>query len=134
MSKFKIWLLVIMIYLAMFGTPIATGYILFEDQIATETGYGFISVITASVFIVALSKILHGVRKQKAGNTKAIFKVATAITTLYIIYEFVGYINGNFADLRWVILWTILGRIGAFLFELWAVSIDKVYLEEIGVV
>lgn len=134
MVKFKIWLMVVAIYLAMFGTPIAAGYILFAEQIEAKTGGGFFYIIGSVTFVLLLRKILAAIKKQKAGITKAMFKFAVSFVTLYILYEFVGYINGNFSDLRWVLLWTLGGRIVALAFELWAVKIDKVFLEEIGVV
>ena len=93
-----------------------------------------IAIVFFITFIVFLTKIFNAIKKQKAGYTKAIFKLVVSMITLYVIYTITTYIQINFEQLGILILWTIFGRLLGFAFELIAVKIDKVYLEEIGVV
>lgn len=134
MKKLKIWGLTLLIYLSTFGVPIIAGYLTFAEKIEETTGGGFFYFVFFITFIVFLTKIFNAIKKQKAGYTKAIFKLLVSMITLYVVYEITTYIQINFQELGALILWTIFGRLLGFMFELIAIRIDKVYLEEIGVV
>lgn len=134
MKKIYIWLLAVAIYLAVFGVPIVTGYIMFAEQIGAKTGGAFFYFVSLIAFLFMLKKINAAIKRQKAGVTKAIFKLTVSLTTLYLSYMIVKYIGLNFDDLANLILITIGGRLLGFFLELLAVRIDKTYLEEIGVV
>lgn len=133
-KKLGIWLLAMLIYLSTFGVPIIAGYITFAEVIEERTGGGFFYFVFFITFIIFLKKIFNAIKKQKAGYTKAIFKLLISMITLYLVYKITTYIQINFEELATLILWSIGGRLLGFVFELIAVRTDKIYLEEIGVV
>lgn len=134
MKKLGMWSLVVFIYLSTFGVPILVGYLTFAEEIEARTGGGFFYFVFFLTFIVFLKKIFNAIKKQKAGYTKAIFKLLISMITLYLVYKVTTYIQINFEELATLILWTIGGRLLGFGFELIAIRTDKLYLEEIGVV
>lgn len=134
MNKVYVWLLAIMMYLAMFGTPLVAGYYLFAEQIDATTGGMFFYFVGFAVFIFFIRKLLVSIRKQKAGYIKAIFKFMLSFATFYVAYSFVSYIEANFGDLAIVLLAATGGRILAFVFEILAIKIDREYVNEIGVI
>lgn len=134
MKKLRVWFLVVLIYLATFGTPLTVGYLTFAEQIEAKTGGAFFYFVFFVVFVVFLKKILNAIKKQKASYTKAIFKLLISLVVLYLTYKVTSYVQLNFQELAQLLLWTIGGRLIGFLLELLAVKTDKVYLEEIGVV
>lgn len=133
-DKAKIWSLILLAYLATFGTPITFGYIFFAEQIEAKTGGGLFYIVATTVGSFLVIKILLAIRKWKASITKAIIKAAITLFILYIVYQVIGYITFNFEDLATLVLYTIIGRTVAVVAEITAIRINKEYVEEIGVI
>lgn len=133
-KKLSVWLLAIANYLAVFGIPIVASYLMFAEQIEAKIGGGFLYLSLLVIFVTFIKKITNAIKKQKAGYTKAIFKLLVSFVTLYVVYQLTLYIELNFEQLSNLILISIAARLLGFFIELWAVKIDKVFLEEIGVV
>lgn len=134
MKQLKVWLLAIGIYLLTFGVPITVGYLLFAKEINTESGGAFFYFVSTVIFAAFYVKIRSSIKKQKAGVPKAVIKLLVSSLVLYILYEMVGYVSINFSDLSTLLLYTIGGRVLAFVLEVIAVKVDKDYVEEIGVI
>lgn len=133
-DKAKIWSLILLAYLATFGTPIAFGYYFFAEQIEAKTGGGLFYIVATTVGSFLVIKMLLAIRKWKASTTKAIIKAAITLFILYVVYQVIGYITFNFEDLATLVLYTIIGRTVAVVAEITAIRIDKEYVEEIGVI
>jgi predicted Na+-dependent transporter len=134
MKKLFIWLLAIGNYLAIFGVPIVVSYLLFAEQIEAKIGGAFWYFVLLVLFVLFVKKINAAIKKQKAGYTKAIFKLLVSLITLYVVYQATLYIEVNFDKLAELIIYAIAGRMLGFALELWAVKIDKVFVESIGVI
>jgi|LGOV01.1.fsa_nt_gb hypothetical protein len=133
-DKAKIWSLIVLSYIATFGTPITFGYIFFAEQIEAKTGGGLFYIVSTIVGTFLVIKMLLAIRKWKASIAKAIIKATITLGLLYIVYEVIGYVTFNFEDLATLVLYTIIGRTVAVVLEILAIRIDKVYVEEIGVI
>lgn len=133
MQKLKVWILVILNWLVVFGTPLITGYLfLLAEKPTVMTG--FLYAVVAVVGIVFTKKISTAIKKMEASFTKAIFKLVLALGILYIVWVFVSYIGVNFNEVAKVILFSIAGRIAGFILEMIAIKIDETYVEKIGVI
>jgi|SRR5690554_4376640 len=133
MKKFKIWLLVILNFIVMFGTPIIAGYFIFANDISSHKGGAFFYFVILVTVVVFTKRISTAIKKMKASGTKAIFKLFMTLMVLYALYLLVTYIGFNFSELSKLILITIAGRIVSFILELLILKIDSEYVEEIGV-
>jgi len=133
MQKLKVWILVVLNWLVVFGTPIITGYLfLLAEKPTVMTGFFYLIVVV--VGIVFTKKISTSIKKMEASFTKAIFKLVLALGILYIVWIFVSYIGVNFNEVAKIILFTIIGRLVGFIFEMIAIKIDAEYVEKIGVI
>lgn len=133
MKKFKIWLLIILNFIVMFGTPIIAGYFIFANDISSHKGGAFFYFVILVTVVVFTKRISTAIKKMKASGTKAIFKLFMTLIVLYALYLLVTYIGFNFAELSKLILITMAGRIVSFVLELLILKIDREYVEEIGV-
>jgi hypothetical protein len=133
MQKFKIWLLVFLNWLFVFGTPIASGYVLLLAEEPTFVT-GFLYIVLAIVASIFAKKISNAIKNMKASYTKSIFKLALSSILLYVVWVFVSYVGVNFNEIAKLLLLTIAGRLVGFVFEMIAIKIDASYVEEIGVI
>lgn len=133
MTKFKIWLLIILNFIFTFGTPIIAGYILFNNQISEKQGGSFFYLIVTVAVSIFFKRINTAIKKMKASYPKAIFKLFINLVVLVTIYMLVNYIAFNFAELGKLIIITIGGRLLAAVCEFIALKIDSEYIESLGV-
>lgn len=133
MTKFKIWLLIILNFIFTFGTPIIAGYILFCDQISDKQGGSFFYFVVTVAVALFFKRINTAIKKMKASYPKAIFKLFINLVVLATIYMLVNYIAFNFVELGRLILITIGGRLLAAVCEFIALKIDSEYIETLGV-
>jgi len=133
-EKMKIWGLITLSYLTTFGTPIGFGYYFFAERIEAKTGGGFLYIVVSVTGIFLITKILLAIRKWKASAAKALIKATITLGLLYVTYTAITYISFNFEDLATILLFTMLGRVVATIFEVLAIRINKEYVEEIGVI
>ena len=131
--KWKVWLLAIASYLVTFGVPLGASYHYFVKPYDAGVGGSIFYFVSSIIFIIMLKRILNGIKKMKASIPKAIFKTFTAIISMTILFFAVQYIGKNFESLVNVILFSGGARVVGAGFEIWAITIDKNYVEEIGV-
>lgn len=131
--KLKIWLLALASYVFTFGAPLAAGYYYFVKPYDAGVGGTMFYIVASVVFVIMLKRIMLGLKKMKASIPKAIFKMFVAIMSITILYFAVNYIGVNFNDLVKVLFISGGARIVSTAFEIWAVVLDKNYVEEIGV-
>lgn len=133
MQKLKLWILILLNWLFIFGTPIVAGYVLLLADEPTQIT-GFFYLVVAVTGVAFAKKITSAIKKMKASFTKAIFKVFLSLVMLYVVWVFVSYVGFNFAEIAKVLLFSMCGRLLGFVCEMLALKIDASYIEEIGVI
>lgn len=131
--KLKIWILIILHYIVMFGTPFVASYFLLAEDVNTSFGGVTFYITIITIILVLFIRINTVIKKMKASYPKAIFKLFVTLVVLWFLYTFFGYVSYNFNQLLGVVGLSFLGRIVAFIFEIWALKLDAKYIDEIGV-
>lgn len=131
--KLKIWILIILHYIVMFGTPFIASYFLLAEDVDTSFGGVVFYLAILTIILILFIRINTTIKKMKASYPKAIFKLFVTLVVLWFLYTFFGYVSYNFNQLLGVVGLSFLGRIVAFIFEIWALKLDANYIDEIGV-
>lgn len=135
MSKwFKMWAAILLSFLFAYGTPIAAAFYLFAEEINEQGIGGFLFFAIMGVVIIFLvARLNHILSKMRMGATKIVIKMTIAFVVLFGLYQFLLYVDTNTELLAQQLIAAVGGILVSFPFKLWALHIDRDYIERIGV-
>jgi hypothetical protein len=128
-----IWLLIATSYLISFGIPIAAAYYLFAEQVAEKTGGFVFYTVMFIIIIFLLSRIRKILKKLPVSGIKITIQLGAALGLTYFVYKVIVYIDTNTEKLGYQILAVMAALILSYPIKLWAILLDKDYINRIGV-
>lgn len=130
----KLWFAVVMSFLVAYGTPIVAAFYLFSSETEGRSfgGMLFFSIVGITLlFLLFRAKFI--LKKMKMSGTKLFIKLAIALVIVFAGYQFLVYVDTNTKLLAQQLIAVVGGLLVSFPFKLWAIKLDREYIERIGV-
>ena len=129
-----IWFAITMSYAGAYGIPLIAAFILFAQGVeAKDVGGILFYSITSIILLFLLGRLNHILKKMKMGGTKLFIKLSIALVITFFGYQILLYVDTNTELLAQQLLAVVGGLLVSFPFKIWAIRIDKDYIERIGV-
>jgi hypothetical protein len=130
----KLWFAVVMSFILAYGTPIVAAFYLFSSETEGRSfgGMLFFSIVGLTLlFLLFRAKFI--LKKMKMSGTKLFIKLAISLIIVFAGYQFLVYVDTNTKLLAQQLMAVLGGLLISFPFKLWALKLDREYIERIGV-
>lgn len=132
-----LWLLIIMSYLMEFGVPLVAAYFLFTHTggVLTQVQvYGGVFFAVATGVAVSFYARIKAILKTiEIGYAKLSFKLFASLIVFFALYNIVLNVQANTDGIIKLLLITVMGQLLSYGFKMFAVRVDKEYVNKIGV-
>jgi putative effector of murein hydrolase LrgA (UPF0299 family) len=130
----KLWFAVVMSFIFAYGTPIVAAFYLFSSETEGKSfgGMLFFSIVGLTLLFL-LFRARFILKKMKMSGTKLFIKLAISLMMIFAGYQFLVYVDTNTKLLAQQLMAVLGGLLIAFPFKLWALKLDREYIERIGV-
>lgn len=128
-----IWFLAGLKYLFVWGTPIVTIGILFQEDINKEKGGMFYYVLLSIVLAFLLIKLIFVFKDLKESVPKVVIKLTIVSVFLWFLNKFLVYLMENLESVTVLLTIWFIGLVFGSICEIIAINKDIEYVREIGV-
>lgn len=135
MGKYvKLWFAVVMSFLISYGTPLVAAFYLFSSEVEGRSFGGILFfVMVGAILLFLLFRAKYILKKMRMGFTKIFIRLTLALLIVFVGYQFLMYVDTNTKLLAQQLLAVLGGLVASFPFKMWAIKLDREYIERIGV-